>query len=69
MHGDRRARRAGVVEMLGPHFVVATEIIHVDEVARDFHAVRERRALGSEDVANVLDHGAGLLTDVQLRNA
>ena len=69
MHGNRRARWASVVEMFGPHFVVAAEIIHVDEVTRDLHAVRERRAFGREDVANGLDHRAGLLTNVQLRNA
>ena len=69
MHSNRRPRRASVVEMLGPHFVVAAEIIHVDEVTRNFYAVRKRRTFGRKDVANVLDHGASLLTDVQFGDA
>ena len=69
MHGDRRARRAGVIEMFGPYFVVTAEIVHIDEVTRDLHAVRERRAFNRQDVANVLDHGARLLANVQLADA
>lgn len=69
MHGDGRARRASVIEMFGPHFVITAEIVHVDEIACDLHAIRERRAFSGQNVANVFNHSTGLLTNIQLRNA
>ena len=69
MHGDRRARGPGVIEIFGPHFVVSREVVHVDEVARDLDAVGERCAFSGEDVANVLDDGAGLRADVETGRA
>ena len=36
MHGDRRARGPVVVEIVSVNFVVAAEIIHVDQIRRDF---------------------------------
>ncbi len=69
MHGNRCSRRAGVVEIFGPHFVVAREIIHVDQVARDLDTVGERCALGGEDVTDVFDDSAGLLANVEVCRA
>ena len=48
MHSNRRPRRASVVEMLRPHFVVAAEIVHIDEVARDLYAVTANGGLAQD---------------------
>ena len=69
MHGNCSSRRAGVVEIFGPDFVVAREIVHVDEVARDLDTVGERCALGGEDVTDVFDNGARLLANVEVCRA
>lgn len=65
MHSDGRARGAICVEVFGPDFVVATEVVHVDEIAGDLDAVSERCAFCCEDVANVFDDGAGLRFDIE----
>ena len=69
MHGNGCSRRAGMVEIFSPHFVVTAKIVHVDEVACDFYAVGERCAFGCEDVANVLDDCAGLRADIEVGRA
>ena len=69
MHGNRCSRRAGMVEIFGPDLVVAREIVHVDEVARDLDTVGERCALGGEDVTDVFDNGARLLANVEVCRA
>src|SRR6266545_3890182 len=69
MHGDRRPRRTGRVEELDVHLVVAAEVVHVHQVRRHAHQILEPGADLAQDVADVLDHGPGLLPDVEPRRA
>ena len=53
-HRDGGARRAGVVEVLGVHLVVAGEVTHVDEIAGDLHEIGEIAADRAKDVGDVV---------------
>src|SRR6516162_3946917 len=67
MHGDRGSRRALMVEVLAVDLVISLEVVHVHEEGRYLGEVAQVRSGTGQDVAHVLDYGAGLGADVEVR--
>jgi dimethylhistidine N-methyltransferase len=65
VHGDGGAGGAGLVEVLGVHLVVAAEVVHRHQVAGDLDQIGKIGAEFGEQIADVLDHRAGLRADVE----
>ncbi len=66
MHGDGGSGRTIVSEKFPIDFVVAAEIVHVHQVSRNLDDVAKLRSRALQDVANVLENGAGLHADVEM---
>ena len=69
VHRHGGARRPFVAEEFAIDLVVAAEIVHVDEIRADLDAIGQIRPRALKDVADVLDHRAGLHLDVQPHRA
>src|SRR5277367_268815 len=69
MDGDGGARGTVFGEVLVVNFVVAGEIVHVHEVTGNFDDIAQFRAHAGENVADIVDDGAGLRANVELRRA
>src|SRR5215469_1711013 len=67
MDGNRSSRRTLMVEVLAIDLVVSCEVIHVDEKGRYLGNVAQIGSGTGQNVAHVLDHRAGLRTDVEAR--
>src|ERR1700719_3823497 len=65
MHGHSSSGGTVVSEKLSVHFVVAGEIVHVHKIAADLDHVLEPSSRALQDVGDVLDHRARLLTDIE----
>jgi hypothetical protein len=69
VHGNRRARRAVVIEEFRVNRVTAAEIGHVDEVGRQLHDIAEARATVGKNPGDDYQHRAGLRADIEARDA
>src|ERR1700679_3552119 len=69
MDGDGGACRPVFIEVLVVDLVVAGKIVHVHQVAGNLDQVAETCADAGKNVADIVQDGAGLRADIELRRA
>src|SRR5271155_246151 len=69
MDGDGGARRTVFSEVLVVNLVVTGEVVHVHQVGGNLDEVAQIRANAGENVAYIVNDGAGLRANIELRRA